>query len=49
MNPHLNHLLPWNLLTSSSYISKSGPMYMSSGKCKKIHIQNKGDEVICIN
>ena len=47
MNTHLNHLLPWNLLSDMPffYVGKTNDMIMKSGKCNKIHVQNKGDQI----
>ena len=51
MNPHLHSLLPWNLLSDLQMfrVGKTTPMTMLSGKCDKIHVQNKGDQIKIVN
>jgi hypothetical protein len=47
MNTHLQHLLPWHFINNLSFmnIAKTETFIMYSGKCNKIHILNKSDQI----
>lgn len=45
MKSHLNHLIPWNsIFEISCFKYNKTSMKMKTGRCKKIHIENKDDK-----